>query len=547
MVAGDFELAAAEIPVIEDSDLAATATAAISSRVPTDAELEAEGVKIRRVYVNPKNIFDVSNPEESKKVFFLVNRLHRRTREEVIRRQLLFSPGDLYSSRVLAESERLLRRTTYLYEADIKPVEFGDDYVDLEVTTRDTWTLNGGAGINRGGGKTQVRFEIEDANFLGTGKALTVNRIVSVDRTTSLVGYRDPNLLGTRGRLAVWWGENSDGDLRQIEIERPFYALDSRRAIGFKSVIEERVDPLYNLGLVFNRFRHREELHEGYWGMSSGLKNGTAWRWRFGYTFHRDRFDAAPNRRETIFLPEEQTQSYPWVGVEMVEDDFVKATDIDKIGRTEDLNLGRRFRARLGFSSRSWGGDRDEAIFNVVAESGMQPKPGRLFLTTAYASGRWGQTGTEDLTIGATARFYQRNLNTHHFYVRLQADIAHDLDRDRQLLLGGDSGLRGYPLRFQAGDRRFLLTMEQRFYSQRSMFRTVNLGAAVFFDMGKTWFSGQNSVEDLGLLKDIGFGLRIGSSRSSRGAMLHLDVAFPLDGRDSITDVQWLVSTKETF
>jgi outer membrane protein assembly factor BamA len=540
-------LTAAEFPNPLQPEESVTPSVEESSNVPTHADLEAEGLRIRRVYVSPNNIFDVSNPEEARKLFFLVNRLHRRTREDVIRRQLLFEPGDIYSSRLLEESERLLRKRKYLFDAEIDAVEFGDDFVDLEVRTRDTWTLNGGASLHRGGGKNKVRFEIEDSNFLGTGKDLTVNRISTVDRTTSLVGYRDPNLLGSRSRLGVWWGENSDGDLRQIEIERPFYALDTRRAAGFRSIVEERVDPLYNLGLVFNKFRHREELFEGYWGMSSGLNDGTAWRWRFGYTFHRDRFDSAPNRRETIFLPEQQTLSYPWIGVEMVEDGFVEATDLDKIGRTEDLNLGSRLRARLGFSSESWGGDRDEAIFNVVAERGIRQKPGRLFLTSAYASGRWGNQGTEDLTIGATARFYQRNLNTHHFYVRVQADIAHDLDRDRQLLLGGDSGLRGYPLRFQDGDRRYLLTLEQRFYSQRDMFRLVNVGAAVFFDMGKAWFSGQEDTDDLGVLKDIGFGLRLSSSRSSRGTMIHFDVAFPLDGRDSISDVQWLVSTKETF
>ncbi len=52
---------------------------------------------------------------------------------------------------------------------------------------------------------------------------------------------------------------------------------------------------------------------------------------------------------------------------------------------------------------------------------------------------------------------------------------------------------------------------------------------------------------DRKLLKDIGLGLRIGSSRSSRGSMVHLDLAFPLDGDPSIKRVQWLVSTSDTF
>jgi hypothetical protein len=54
-------------------------------------------------------------------------------------------------------------------------------------------------------------------------------------------------------------------------------------------------------------------------------------------------------------------------------------------------------------------------------------------------------------------------------------------------------------------------------------------------------------AESLGLLKDVGVGLRFGSSRSSFGNVLHLDVAFPLDGDDDIDSVQLLVTTKGSF
>ncbi len=49
------------------------------------------------------------------------------------------------------------------------------------------------------------------------------------------------------------------------------------------------------------------------------------------------------------------------------------------------------------------------------------------------------------------------------------------------------------------------------------------------------------------MLKDIGFGLRLGSSRSALGNVLHFDVAFPLDGDSSISQMQFLVQTKRSF
>jgi hypothetical protein len=70
----------------------------------------------------------------------------------------------------------------------------------------------------------------------------------------------------------------------------------------------------------------------------------------------------------------------------------------------------------------------------------------------------------------------------------------------------------------------------------------------VFFDMGKAFGDPLlGPSEDYGLLKDVGFGLRLGSTRSALGNVLHLDVAFPLDGPKSVDQVQFLVQTKRSF
>jgi hemolysin activation/secretion protein len=125
--------------------------------------------------------------------------------------------------------------------------------------------------------------------------------------------------------------------------------------------------------------------------------------------------------------------------------------------------------------------------------------------------------------------------------------VSENLDADRQLLLGGDNGLRGYPLRYQEGSARALLTLEHRIYTKYYLFRLFHLGGAVFFDAGRTWGRGAVSSSSEGVLKDIGIGLRLGSSRSSFGNVIHLDLAFPLDGDNSIDDVQFLVVTKKSF
>jgi hypothetical protein len=49
------------------------------------------------------------------------------------------------------------------------------------------------------------------------------------------------------------------------------------------------------------------------------------------------------------------------------------------------------------------------------------------------------------------------------------------------------------------------------------------------------------------VLKDAGFGLRFGNSRSGLGNVVHVDVAFPFDGGASINKAQFLVQTEKSF
>jgi hypothetical protein len=66
-------------------------------------------------------------------------------------------------------------------------------------------------------------------------------------------------------------------------------------------------------------------------------------------------------------------------------------------------------------------------------------------------------------------------------------------------------------------------------------------------DVGRTWGTAPLAVPGLGILRDLGFGLRLGNSRSGLGNVIHVDLAFPLDGDVTIHRVQFLVVTKATF
>ncbi len=141
-----------------------------------------------------------------------------------------------------------------------------------------------------------------------------------------------------------------------------------------------------------------------------------------------------------------------------------------------------------------------------------------------------------------------RDFGRQAFYAAAAFDFAHALDADQQILLGGDTGLRGYPLRYQEGDRRFLLNLEQRWYGEREFLKVVRFGAAAFVDVGKAWFAGRAAgPSDRGWLCDVGVGLRVAPSRTSHANVIRLDVAFPMQRDPGIDAVQYLVTTSTRF
>ena len=203
--------------------------------VPPAAELEAAGAVIGEVLVDNQNIFNLEDPKDDKKLFRAANDLHIKTRADVIRNQLLFRPGDRYNRHLIDESERILRADGYFYDAWIREVRYADNRVDLRVTTRDVWTLNPGFNFSRSGGTNSIGVQLEDTNFLGTGGSLKVFHTSTVDRNTTGFQASDQHAFGSWVSGAATFSNNSDGYLREVTVQQPFYALNTRWAAGCSS------------------------------------------------------------------------------------------------------------------------------------------------------------------------------------------------------------------------------------------------------------------------------------------------------------------------
>jgi outer membrane protein assembly factor BamA len=514
--------------------------------LPSFAELEAAGAVIGEVRINTEDIFDENDPRENYGLYRLLNKLHINTRPGVIQRALLFHSGERVSMRVIEETERVLRANDYLYDVSIRPIAYRDGVVDVEVRTRDTWSLQPGGSFSRGGGSNSTGLSLTEKNLLGTGVSVGVARGSSVDRSGQEFEISHKQVFGGWTAFNYKTATFSDGSTDAISLVRPFYSLDTRWALGGSAARFDRIDSVYTNSAIVGQYRHQGSTGEVFGGLSKGLIDGWVQRYSLGVGYQDDLYLVDPTRTPPPEVPPEQTLVYPFLRFEVIEDDYVKVANRDKIGRAEYFVRGFNASAQVGYSSTGLGATRDLWLYSGALSKGFRTRGGDL-QTSMSLSGQYFDGHSDRQFFGANARYFLPQGPRNLFYASAEASTVNSSFPTDQLLLGGDNGLRGYPLRYQSGDRRALFTIEERVYTDWYPFRLVRVGGAVFYDVGRAWGGEFENQANPGWLRDFGFGLRLTSDRSSTGNVLHLDVAFPLDAPDDIKKFQVLVKTYANF
>ena len=197
----------------------------VANARPTFPELEAVQARIGEVRVRTEDVFDTQDAKEAGALYRWANALHIQTRTGVIENALLFKRGDPVSVAVIDETERLLRGERYLYDVRIRPVAYQDGVVDIEVVTRDSWTLVPGLSAGRAGGENTSGIRLREYNFLGTGTTLGIGHSNGVDRSSNQLLVSNDRVFGSRTAATLSLASNSDGERYAASVVRPFYSL----------------------------------------------------------------------------------------------------------------------------------------------------------------------------------------------------------------------------------------------------------------------------------------------------------------------------------
>lgn len=508
---------------------------------------EAPGANISEIRVERVNVFDPTVPGEDWWPFRFANKIHYPTRESVIRRELLFAPGEVWDPLLVIQSERNLRANGAFRRVDIIPVKRPGGEVDAVVRTQDSWTTNPRFAAGTEGGESFFGLGLEEGNILGYGKSLSFDYGRTGNKTTSSYNYGDPRFLGSRLALNAGYSRGTAGDAGVASLTSPFYSLDSPRASAVswqRSVSEKSV---YRDAEEYTEFRVRRRVVEGSLGRRLDADHIFVQRVEGGwYSDHAqyETMDGTGPGTVRGTLPDNRELSGPTIGYSWVQPDYIKESYIDRMERVEDFNLGNELSARAGWMSAKTGSDRDRVIFTASNQQGVRFAPGRfaigrVALTGRTVAGRWENSlANADLNF-----FWKTNWRGDHTLVgHLEGAFGKYLDRDSAIALGGSTGLRGYKNNSFVGGQSVLVNFEDRFFFPGEFFHLVRLGAAVFVDSGVVGREGVDlTLRDI--KSDIGLGLRAASTRSRSGGVGRIDVAYALN-RGPGGGSRWVISIK---
>lgn len=496
---------------------------------------------ISRITIRGTDIFDFdTNPYLRRFPYLWINALHIQTRDSVFRQELLFKVGDRMDPFLVRETERNLRALSFVRNARIVSFPQRDGTVALVVHVNDSWTTE--PQINLGGVNRVDDLEIgfKEKNFLGFGKTLEFFYTKEPDLSQRQYAYIDPQFLNTRFEFRTMLISRTRGLERHINLDRPFFSADTPWSVRSSHAHFETTIDEFDNNVRISEFEQTKSVGEAYGGLKIGggrqFVNHLGLRYKKENQSYRATDKTAAGRGipsgkefQTFFLDFDSSRSR-----------FIEMTRLEKMTRIEDINLGPSLFLSPGFSPGVLTNQVDTTQLDASYEQKKFLRGKHFFMGRAAYSGRNTFKEPENETWEFKLKYYYRARKTHTLVTQNRVNWGHNLDPDNLIKLGSENGLRAYKRDGLVGNRSWLLNIEDRIFWTDELWSLVALGTVFFYDAGYVWSQGE-SISLSKVKSNIGAGLRIGLTRSSREAILRLDFAYRLQ-KDVDNDNRFVVA-----
>jgi hypothetical protein len=498
------------------------------------------GQRISNIVVLTQPPYTDRLPESLEFVRRAMVALHANTRDEVVRRYLLFQAGDTCTELARQESERILRVQPFLVDARVRAFDDGAGGVELEVETRDEFSVVGDlriaaeAPVFRG-------MTIGESNLAGRGVYAAVQWRDGL-AYDDLVGMRvvDHQFLGQRNVARLYATRAPQGHDFGAEVLRPYYT--DLQQVAWRAGYGGTRD--------YVRFVRPEDggaalaLRRTFADLGAVWRVGEPGRLRLlgaAITHERDLVDSRPvlvtpqgfrddplaAQFPALYRESQVTRFNALAGLRRLR--FLRVEGFDALTGVQDMRVGIESAFMLARSIPVLGGrDEDWFLRYGVYTGGGSPRSFVGLETIAEA--RRGDDGAWDgiISSGRLAWYFkpwrnQLTLTAVDWGTGWNVRVPYQLSfADR------DGGLIGYRNSRLAGAHRAVLRVEQRWLPTP---RTTigDLGFAFFADVGRLWSGDVPFATTSPVRGTVGVGVLAAVPRRSR-RLWRLDVGVPVGG-----------------
>lgn len=492
------------------------------------AKANSQGPVISRITLRSTDVFDLeTNTYLRRFPYTWINALHIQTKDHVIRQELLFKVGDRYDPFIIRETERNLRALSFIRAARIRKFPQRDGTVALVVHVNDAWTTE--PQLNLGGRNKVDKVEIgfKEKNLFGYGKSLQFFYNKGTNTIERNYKYTDRHLFNSDWQFTGEYTNKTTGESKEFLLKQPFISADTPRSISLS-----HRDSTETLGLFQNNVRVSEtdqtkEANEIAYARKLNEGHAVVYHGGLRYRKESQRFERTPKSDPNRVIPESQDFQTVYLDIDRVRNKFIDLTNIEKMTRIEDFNLGPEIVLAPGFSPRALTGKRDTKQLGATYSQNWLINDLHFFMLRAEYSGRNELEHPENTRYKIDLKLYHRRFPRHTLVARTRAEWGNRLDEDNQIILGGDNGLRAFEVEQFIGTRSWLLNLEDRIFLIDEVAHLVSIGGVVFYDAGYAWPKGR-AVSLSDIYSTIGTGLRFGLTKSANEVILRMDLSYRL-------------------
>ena len=440
------------------------------------------------------------------------NWFHGRTRENVVRRELLFATGAGYETARIEETMRNLRGMGIFALVRIVPVKaMKPEEVGVVVHTRDLWSLRLEEDFNVTHQLNSLLIRGTEVNAFGRNKTVSADITVIPKSYTITEAYYARRVLGSslavseRAGLIFKRGDNVvEGNLWSLALGQPYYLLKQRyswiggfshdnrvaRTVQGTTILTFPNVEGYPGPYAERVYRRRSDAGSlaGHIRLGERVKQTFSAGWDYRRLLARS--IGVPEELQDAFalrvMPKQRAESGPSLSYDLFTPFWETFVNLATYGQSENVRVGPHALLSTRLPLRAFGSTTDSWVLSGDLGLTLAPR-GALIDVRATTSGRYeGQRFVDQWST-----FLLRGASPVFSVFRLVGSLSLDMRRrDTQntfVTLGGDSGLRGYNSQTLQGigANRAIANFELR--TLPIAWQAVHVGGVLFYDVGSVY------------------------------------------------------------